>query len=199
MGLFQDSGRKNDVVIGIDGVADTFFFNRDGNRDILEGFEQGLDRIDLSHYGVDFSLLRIVDKWDGSGVRIVIGEEKLHLPGANAKDFSAVDFIFTRPAEAAPPGPFVDRLDSMGLNDRVVGVRGVADRFVMLDDGNRDVIGRYRDGEDVIDLSDFGTSFDELKIVNKGNGKGVRIVIDDEKIFVRGADAASFTADDFIF
>lgn len=198
MALLQDTGRKNDVLIGNTGEADRFFFNRDGKRDIVSNFEHGVDVIDLSHYSIDFSQLKIVNKWDGTGVRIALGEEKFFIQGDAAENFGADDFVFTTPASGNPPGPYTDHFDTTNRNDWLKGTAG-ADRFVMLDDGQRDVIGRFRDGEDVIDLTDFGVTFDDLKIVNKNNGKGVRIVIDDEKLFVRGMEAADFSADDFLF
>lgn len=198
MALIQDSGRKNNILIGNTGEADRFFFNRDGNRDQLSGFEHGADIIDLSHYSIDFSQLKIVDKWDGTGVRILIGEEKLFVHNDVAANFGAEDFVFATPAQGAPVGPFVDHFDTTNRNDWLKGTAG-ADRFVMLDDGQRDVIGRFTDGEDVIDLTDFNLTFDDLKIVNKNNGKGVRIVADDEKLFVRGVEASDLSADDFLF
>ena len=199
MPLIQDTSAKNDKLIGNSGVADTFYFNQDGNRDQLFGFEHGLDRIDLTQYNLTFSDLKIIDKFDGSGVRIVIGDtkEKLFVPGAVAADFDASDFVFSGPVGGAPVGPFTTFADSDGI-DKFDGTSG-ADLFVFSPDGDREVIRNFDDGQDVIDLTAYGVTFDDLKIVNKANGGGVRIVVEGEKIHVKDVTAADFTSEDFLF
>lgn len=198
MALIEDWATKNNKLTSNIGIADRFFLNKDGKRDVIIGFEDGLDRIDLSHYGVTFADLTIVDKNNGSGVRIKIGKEKLFIKDANASDFDASDFIFSAPAGASPPGPFAVQSDTNKKKEVLVGTTG-ADQFVFVDDNKRDILRDFTDGQDIIDLTAFGVTFDDLKIVNKPKSNDVRIIVEGEKIQVKDATASDFTADDFLF
>jgi hypothetical protein len=85
--------------------------------------------------------------------------------------------------------------------DRLRGGAG-ADVFVMSADGDKDRIRDFEDGIDLIDLSAFGVTFDDLHIRDSANGKQVRIRVDGETLWLgEGAgplDASDLTGADFL-
>ena len=198
MALIEDKHTKNDQLIGNIGEADRFFMTKDRKRDVIRDFEDGVDRIDLSHFGVEFDDLKIVDKANGTGVRIVVGGEKIFLPGLSAVDFDESDFVFAAPSAGAPAVTFNQISDNTRKNNKLVGT-DAADEFIFVRDNKRDVIREFTDGEDVINLSRFNVNFEDLRIVNIAKNDDVRIIVEGETIVVRDVDASDFSEADFIF
>lgn len=228
-----DGGAGNDILSGglgadrlIDGAgkdlmrggagADTFVLSADGATDRIDDLQRGLDRIDVSAWGVrDLSGLTLYDHHSGR-VILRFGSEVVALDdgarGLRAADFRASDFVF---ASGAAPMPVIEGTDG---NDRLIGTvaaeelrdlggvdnlfgRGGADRFVLALDGATDSIKDFEDGLDLIDLTAWGVGFADLAISDNGAGKAV-VAWGDELLVVsdvgRTLTAADLTEADFI-
>ncbi|MFM9939068.1 MAG: calcium-binding protein [Hyphomicrobiaceae bacterium] len=87
-----DGGNAYDYMQG-GGGADRFVFGLSFGIDEISGFEDGLDRIDLSAHGVQFSQLQIASYQGGSAV-ILAGVGSLVVSSVAPAQLTAADFIF---------------------------------------------------------------------------------------------------------
>ncbi len=99
-----DGGRGSDLIYGgtgndtvnlgtSDGAADVFGWSTGHGSDILRGFENGLDKIDLSTTGLSFGSLSIGTSGGGATVALG-GGAVLTVEGVAAGSLDASDFIF---------------------------------------------------------------------------------------------------------
>ncbi|MEM7190426.1 MAG: hypothetical protein AAF439_12510 [Pseudomonadota bacterium] len=223
---YEGAGLPVTVSTDADGVqdlrpgsgADIVAFSDDGARDLLRGFQVGIDRIDVSAWGVaEFGDLQIAElrRSDGSvswvEVRDQAGDAELILRYADGplsgNRLLADSFIFA--PSSAPPLPPIILVDSDGYDD----LRGTAaaEVFRMADDGIRDIVRGFEQGLDLIDLTALDAqTFEDLTITNIYRKSGsvnwieVRDVDNDVEFFLRLAnpdeqDASMLTAADFIF
>jgi hypothetical protein len=97
-----EGGGGNDYLIdgfGIDTLvggagADTFRLSRDGDRDIVRDFGNGLDRIDVSALGAR-SMADVTLRAVAAGVLVIVDGERTLVSGAQMADFSADSFVFS--------------------------------------------------------------------------------------------------------
>ncbi len=160
---------------------DTFVLGRDGVRDRIYQFKDGVDKIDLTAYSVGYDTVTII--WKKPGVfKVKIRDEKFlvnfapQLEGEapiSPDSLTADDFIFRTGAAAAP---VQIQSDSAG-KEKLIGTT-MPDVFIFHNDGARDVVKRFEDDKDKIDLSSYSVLWEDLTFVDKGDGR-VRIVIDD--------------------
>lgn len=201
-GTLTGTMRRDKFNLG-DG-ADTVKLFRDGKTDSVFGFDNGVDKIDLTNFGVNWSEVQVKYKGDGEFVITIRGERtkitfKQPTDGSEiTQDFlSEDDFIFLPGA----PDP-VDNIltDSGGLT--VLYGTDQPDIFVMVRDNHRDVIKNFDITKDKIDLSAFGISFEDLTFNNVKDGKVV-IKLGTEGLVVRDLSgtltADDLTADMFVF
>lgn len=160
---------------------DTFVLGRDGVRDRIYDFKDGVDKIDLTAYSVGFDTVTII--WKKPGVfKVKIRDEKFLVnfapqeegePPLSPSSLTADDFIFRDGAAAAPAQI---QSDSDG-KQKLVGTT-MPDVFIFTSDGDRDIVKRFEDDKDKIDLSSYSILWEDLTFIDKGNGR-VRIEIDD--------------------
>jgi len=205
--LYDTANR--DVLTG-DLGADTFVLSHDGRRDIITDFQDGVDVIDFTDFNVTFEELFIFQLSAYSFVIEIRGERtQIDVPVPNLGDppitpysFTAADFVF---AVGAAPPTVVVQSDTAGA-DKLFGT-GRPDVFVFSPDGMRDAVRRFEIDKDKIDLSGFGTAFENLIFTDVKPGRIVvkletaefgveHIVINDRSHLITSAD---LTADDFIF
>lgn len=91
-------GAGSDILRGQAG-ADIFVFRADGVADSIADFQRGIDRIDLSDWGMIYTKADLTITSVSGGARIVFGDEVLTVITSNgqtltAADFSNSDFIF---------------------------------------------------------------------------------------------------------
>ncbi len=203
-----DIGNR-DILTGFAG-ADTFVLSHDGRRDTITDFEDGIDVIDLTDYNVTFEEVFIFQLSTYSFVIEIRGERNqidvpppaLGDPPVTPYSFTAADFIFA--AGAAPPNVVLQ--SDTSAKDKLIGT-GRPDVFVFTPDGLRDGVRRFEIHKDKIDLSAFGTAFENLIFTDIKDGRvaitletldfGIeKLVINDRSKLFTSAD---FTADDFIF
>lgn len=195
---------RRDFLTGGAG-ADIFRLKRDGKVDKVFDFDDGIDIIDLSHYNITWDEVMIKHLEDSEFAIIIRGEKNLITvqppetwePAPSIHTFTADDFIFNTGA-AVPDINIV--LDGDGAG-RITGT-GLIDHFVMLQDGNRDVVLDYEPGKDKVDLAIFGTTFNQLSFVDRQPGKIV-VRLGTETVVIRDVSreltSAELSADDFIF
>jgi Ca2+-binding RTX toxin-like protein len=200
---------KRDVLTGGLG-ADTFVLSHDGRRDIITDFTDGVDVIDFTDFNVTFEELFIFQVSAYSFVIDIRGERNqvdvtppnIGDPPITPYSFTAADFTFA--IGAAPPTVFTQT--DTAAEDRLYGT-GRPDVFVFAPDGMRDAVRRFELHKDKIDVSAFGTAFENLIFTDVQDGRIVirvetidfgieHIVINDRSHLFTSSD---LTADDFIF
>ena len=191
--LLEDTTRR-DRMFGDEG-ADVFILNRDGKRDFILDFEDGIDRIDLTDFNVTFDEVQIRQIDDLTFVFEIRGERTevtftAPAVGEPMPELTAEDFIF---AEGAAPPLTISQLDGPGKD--VLYGSSRPDIFIFTPDGSKDVVRRFELGKDQIDLSAYGVNFGDLVIEDVKPGR-VRIDLGDEVLIVTDWEK-SFTADDF--
>ncbi len=206
--ILYDAAKRDQLTGGLG--ADIFVLQKDGKRDTVMDFEDGVDVVDFTDFDVTFEELFIFQINTYSFIIEIRGEKnQIDVVPPNIGDppitpwsFTTEDFIFA--AGAAPPN-VVLQADTTGA-DKLIGT-GRPDVFLFNPDGLRDAIRRFEIGKDKIDLTTFDTSFGNLVFVDRADGRvsiqletvefGLeRLVVNDKsKLFT----AADFTADDFIF
>ncbi|MCF6272047.1 MAG: hypothetical protein L3J37_02495 [Rhodobacteraceae bacterium] len=206
--ILYDIGNR-DLLTGGPG-ADTFVLQKDGRRDTVLDFEDGIDVVDFSDFDVTFEELFIFQISAYSFVIEIRGEKNqidvvppnIGDPAITPTSFTVDDFIFA--VGAAPPNVVVQS-DTSGA-DRLFGT-GRPDVFVFSPDGMRDAVRRFEVGKDAIDLSAFGAAYGDLVFTDVAAGRVVirletidfgfeyLVLNDKSKLFT----SADFTADDFIF
>ena len=197
--------------------ADVFALSTDDDSDQIGDFQRGLDRIDVSAWGVrDFAELALSDHPSG---RVVLryGRETTPIDdGARtlrAADLGADHFIFAIGPARLP------LIEGTAGNDKLYGTaadeeisdlagvdnlfgRGGADRFVLAADGAADSIKDFEDGLDVIDLTAWGVAFGDLALRDHYPGK-VILSWANEVLAIGDRDHAltadDLSADDFVF
>jgi len=200
---------RRDLLLG-DAGADTFVFQKDGKRDTVLDFQDGVDVIDFTDFDVTFEELFIyqIDTYSfvidirGEKNQIDVTPPNLGDPPITPSSFTAEDFLFD--PGAAPP-TITLHADTPAA-DRLFGT-GRPDVFLFNPDGMRDAVRRFEIGKDKIDLAAFDTAFANLTFTDVSPGRvvirletlefGVEhlVVHDKSKLFT----ASDFTADDFIF
>ncbi len=132
-----DGGTGADTLRGGEG-ADIFVFAADGATDVIEDFELGVDRIDLSGMGRVYTLEALSIQARGGGCRITFQGEVLEIMTASGQSLSAEDFTIGMlfdmahtPVEPLPPEPMMvrgtsgaDGLIGDSHNDTLVGEGG---------------------------------------------------------------------------
>jgi len=206
--ILYDIGNRDLLTGGLG--ADTFVLQKDGRRDTVLDFQDGIDVIDFSNFDVTFEELFIfqIDTYSfvieirGEKNQIDVVPPNIGDPAITPASFTPADFIFA--VGAAPPN-VVLQSDTSGA-DRLFGT-GRPDVFVFSPDGMRDAVRRFEIGKDALDLAAFGTAFGDLVFTDVSPGRvvirletidfGVEylVVHDKSKLFT----AADFTNDDFIF
>jgi hypothetical protein len=191
-GTLTGTDRRDKFYLG-EGV-DTVDLQRDGKTDTVYGFENGVDKIDLTNFGINWSEVQVEYKGNGEFVITIRGERTKIIfenPTAVTEDFlTEDDFIFLPGA----PDP-VDNIltDSGGLT--VLYGTDQPDIFIMVRDNHRDVIKNFDNTKDMIDLSAFGISFEDLVFNDVKDGKVV-IKLGTEGLVVRDL-SGTLTSDDF--
>ena len=200
--------------------AETFVLANDGIRDVIKGFEIGVDVLDVSALGaVDLDDLVIKDLVKRSGVVNWIqisdptGEAEVILRTTDtstmqASLFTSDSFVFAEPGASLPvPTNLIS--DGPGRDD----LRGTtaSDTFVMIDDDTRDLVRGFEIGNDKIDVAAMGIStFDEISLRNLYRSDGSVSWVQAEDAgggaeflirFSSGTElnANALTQDDFLF
>ena len=207
-------GAGKDILLGGEG-RDIFRMSADGVADYLNDFETGIDRIDVSAWGVTRFAEIDISYLESQGHSGRLREAELRIDGEITLiraesgflgNLDARDFIFA-PSVTGTDGR--DRLEGTATDDWITDGagkdnlfgRGGQDTFVMAADGVADSIKDFWDG-DRIDVSAWGaTSFDDLSIRGHHSGKAI-IRYADEILGVRAVtgDAVDLLdAEDFVF
>jgi Ca2+-binding RTX toxin-like protein len=214
-----DGGTGADTYIGGEG-ADRFVFGADA-KDVVQDFQNGIDRLDLSEWGTqNFGELRVFIQ-DNGNLRIVdtISEDVAVLSNRfdekNApSDLDASDFVFASKGGQQITGTsgrdFLfgrsgDDVLNGGLElDTYVGGGG-SDRFVIGTD-RKDVVRDFQVNVDKLDLTSWGThDFNELEIITQRNGnvRVLDLITEDRVILSNRFDVriepGELDAGDFIF
>ncbi|MBL4808139.1 MAG: hypothetical protein JKY31_12775 [Rhodobacteraceae bacterium] len=201
----EDTGRR-DKLTGGDGL-DVFVLGRDGKRDFIMDFEDGVDRVDFSDFNVTYEELFIYQIDTYRFVVEIRGElTEINFQPPEVGDppimLTVDDFLFD-PGAAAPGVNLIADTDG---RDKLIGT-GRPDVFLFNPDGVRDAIRRFELGKDQIDITTFDTTFADLDIQTIRPGRIIitfetdtfetehLIINDRSKLLV----AEDFTADDFIF
>lgn len=201
-GIINDTDRRDIITLG-DGV-DRIKLSRDGKTDHVFGFEDGIDKINLSQFNVNWSEVQV--KYLGEGVFVItIRGEKTKITFKTPTDGSTIteasltedDFFYATGA----PDPIDNILtDNTGLT--VLYGTDQPDIFVMFQDNHRDVIKGFDPTKDKIDLSGFGISFEDLVFNDVKDGKVV-IKLGTEGLVIRDLSgtltSGDFTEDMFVF
>lgn len=161
-----------DKLTGTRGAADTFFMQRDLREDQIRNFEPGRDRIDVSQFGAEvLSDLEITNaqRSDGSIRWIRIGlpgdeiaEIRLRTADPAQMDADALgagDFIFLPPSVRTAGIRVEDGVGAQALRGT-----DAAEIFVFGSDGQRDLLRGFELGRDLIDVSAFAASVEDLRI-----------------------------------
>ncbi len=198
--ILNDTDRR-DKLTGDDG-ADVFVLGRDGKRDAIMDFDDGIDLIDLSDFNVTFEevfIYQIDTLTYVVAIRGELTEINFQPPGFGdpAIMLTADDFLFA--PGAAPPG--VNLISDTAARDKLIGT-GRPDVFLFNPDGLRDAVRRFELDKDKIDITTFDTTFADLIITTLRPGRVMvdfgteHLVINDRsKLF----EAGDFSAEDFIF
>lgn len=189
---------------------DIFDLLRDGFKDFIRHFQDGVDLIDLTRFDVT---------WDSVMVQQVSLTEY--------KVFVRDEFVrvtFEMPAMPPPGGVLLDETDfifDVGLPDPPVqsiteqtpGVFEVLtgtplpDIFILQQDTTRDLIVNFEVGKDRIDLADYNVAFGDLRLQQRNGGKVAVVIIDEmderDALVIRdpakSLTVADIEADWFIF
>lgn len=149
-------GAGSDTLTGGAG-ADVFVFTRDGVGDIIEDFEPGIDRMDLSALGLFYTVNSLSITSTSNGARIQVGDEWVQVNSANGRALTAADFdisdlrdLWHIPVAALPDPNRV--LQGTVLNDLLLGgsgqdtlIGGRGDDRLIGAEGNDLLIGEARD------------------------------------------------------
>ena len=201
-GIIYDTDRRDTITLG-DGI-DRVKLARDGKTDTVLNFEDGVDKINLTEFNVNWSEVQVKYKGNGEFV-ITIRGESTKIAFKTPTDGSVItedslgedDFFY---ATGAPDPIDNILLDNTGLT--VLYGTDQPDIFVMFRDNHRDVIKNFDPTKDKIDLSGFGISFEDLIFNDVKDGKVV-IKLGTEGLVIRDLSAtltsADFTEDMFVF
>ncbi len=192
---------RRDKLTGDTG-ADVFTLGRDGKRDFVMDFEDGVDTVDFTDFNVTFEELFIYQIDIYKFVVEIRGEktEVNFTPGGSLPTtalLTADDFVFD--TGAAAPG--VNLIADTTGADKLIGT-GRPDDFLFVPDTQRDAVRRFELNKDHIDLSAYDTSFANLDMETIRPGRVIihfadeHLVINDRSHLFTHLD---FDANDFIF
>ncbi|MEO0913286.1 MAG: hypothetical protein AAFY59_09905 [Pseudomonadota bacterium] len=205
-----DARGTSDVLYGSP-QEDRFVLSRDGNRDEIRWFRDGEDKINLWSWDIKFDSLMVV--------RVSLLEYRVYV----RDEVTVVKFVQPAPADIPADGVLLDESDFIfrsNLPDAPVQVQveqvtdgrevlvgtTLPDEFVFSYDGRFDIINKFELGKDRIDLSGYGTSFDDLTIETKRDGRvSIRVDTAEGPDYLQVNDpsfrfrAEDFEASDFIF
>ncbi len=201
--IIEDSAR-HDQLKGYSGT-DIFRLQNDDHTDTILDFEDGVDKIDLTAFNVTWADVQVKYKGGTTFAITIDGERTLITfqppPNLDPADAQLLldesDFIFNDNAAAPPPNYIYDRPG----NDRLYGT-DQTDIFVMQMDYYRDVIVKFDPTKDVVDLTPFNLTFEDLTYTDVKPGK-VIIHLGNENLVLRDIShtmlSDEITADMFIF
>ena len=196
---------------------DVFVLSLDGRADRIVDFQNGLDTIDISAWGVtgigqlsitDHGSGRVIVRFDREAIIIDDG-----IRGLRASDLDASDFIFAASGGTATitgtagrdllVGTDADEvLSDLGGIDRLYG-KGGADTFVLALDGVTDQIKDFENGLDLIDIAAWGATDIGQLAISSHTADRVIVRFDDEVLVLTGRDGPLATSDigaeDFLF
>ena len=213
--IIRDAAGAQDLRPDLD--PNIIVLGDDGARDIVRGFQVGLDRLDISALGIaEFDGLELVTRYrkDGSAswieLRDQLGETEVALRFADAdldaSRLKADSFIFAQEASAPPLDP--GGPDGLGYDD--IAATDAGEIIRLADDGVRDLLRGLELGRDLLDVSIWeAMDINDLEIVNirRRDGSINWVEIRDKdgqaELALRftGAplDAANLGAEDFLF
>ena len=217
-----DSGAGNDYLVG-EGGADVYVFDDGDGHDTIDGFEIGVDSLEISGVRVD-DLSDIYPLLSQDGQDVLIGlsaQQSIRLVNTSLDDVlnGVVDDPIDNPVDdptdggGAPDNVITgtngsdnligtngnDSVDGGAGNDLLTGGAG-NDVFVIEQGDGYDRIADFQAGDDVVDLSDHDfTDFDDLNLV-QGDNNNVFLFIDEtQSIEFTGVNNVNeLTADDFV-
>ncbi|MFK7944327.1 MAG: CARDB domain-containing protein [Paracoccaceae bacterium] len=175
-GLQQQGTTGFDDFRGVAG-SEVYGLLDDGVRDLIRAFQFGLDQIDVSAFAENFGDLTISNQTRGDGsvnwvnIADFRGEIEVGIrfgdgTPLDAAALSARDFIFSD----VPIQRDQTLQDLPGFTD--LAGADTRDTFVMLDDGERDLIRGFDPDNDMIDVSAFAESLADLTITNQTRSNG---------------------------
>ncbi len=216
--IIDSPNATRDILYGT-AAADAFVMTDDGQRDLIRDFALNEDVIVVADFAASMSNLTITELLRSNGtvswIRVtdVSGEDEFLLRYADgaALDASALQadhFIFSDGSGPTQTENVI--LDSASATRDDLRATAVTDRFVMLDDGVRDLVRGFDVGVDKLDLSDFASGFGNVSVSNllRADGTTSWVVVADaggqDEFLVRfdadtALDASALTVDDFVF
>jgi len=209
-----DSGAGNDYLVGEDG-GDVFVFNDGDGHDTIDGFENGVDSIEISDVLID-NLSDISPLLSQDGQDVVIGlsaQQSIRLVNTSLDD--VLNGVVDDPTDGggAPDNVITgtngsdnligtngdDNIDGGAGNDLLTGGAG-NDVFVIEQGDGFDRITDFQAGDDVVDLRDYDfTDFDDLNLVQGDNNNAFLFIDETQSIEFTGvSNVSELSADDFV-
>ena len=192
-------------------ASEIFVFGRDAQWDRIIDFTDGEDLLDITAFEVTFDSLRIrrvsLEHYEvytrDEGITVIFDEASVAAADADDWLLDIDDFIF---ATGLPEPPVQVIIETNSTEREELRGTTLPDIFTFAQDDEGDVINLFEPGKDIIDLSAFNTSFEDLEIVTRYPGRvSVRISVEGDYDWIQINDpsrlmvAEDFTADDFIF
>lgn len=210
-GIVHDTHRRDVLLSG--GGADTFVLKNDGRTDTVWGFQDGIDRIDISALDASWDQLMVrqismteymIFYLQEERLRVVFEEPLPDFVPADGMLLDEGDFVFRAGLPDATPQLIVER--SLTENEVILGTT-LPDVFVFEPDGQRDTIRRFEPGKDLIDLAAYGTTFGELELIERKEGRiAIKVPVGEEDHdwlvvidISRQLTETDITADMFVF
>lgn len=198
------TGTFNRDIFTLGNDGDIVKLQRDGKTDTVLDFDLGNDKIDLTKFNVTWDEVETKHVSGNEFVFTIRGERTkvtLSEPSAGQSydydTLEADDFIFNTGATAPQKNIL---LDPAGAS-RIQGT-DQPDNFIVQQDNSRDVIVNFDPQKDLIDLSAFGTTYEELDFTDRKAGK-VIINLGSEGLVIRDISremtSDQFTEDMFVF
>ena len=203
-----DSGAGNDYLVGGNG-ADVFVFNEGDGHDTIDGFEIGVDSLEI--YGVRIDNLSDISpllSQDGQDVLIGLSaEQSIRLVNTSLDDVlnggvdgGTADNIITgtNGNDNLIGTDGADSIDGGTGNDLLTGGAG-DDVFVVAQGDGFNRIADFQAGEDVVNLTDFGfDDFGDVTLVENNNT--VFVFLDENtSVELTGIESVDeLSADDFV-
>ncbi|MGJ8583680.1 MAG: calcium-binding protein [Marinosulfonomonas sp.] len=95
-------GAGSDILLGGQG-ADVFTFHDDGATDVIQDFERGVDRLDLSHYPLVHDVSALGYTKTATGARLTIRGDTLNIFSSDGTSLSLADLTATSPFNTDRP------------------------------------------------------------------------------------------------
>lgn len=177
-GLITDTSGRDRIFTGT--APSTVVLSNDGEIDKIRGFDDGIDRIDITAWDASWAELTVREVSPAVYVVTYLNEEKLRItfrmpdteeaPEEPSWTLDADDFIF---ADGLAQAPLNVQFEQVSDGREVLRGTTLPDTFIFGRDGFRDVIRRFEPDKDLIDLADFSTNFFEIEITQKHPGRVV--------------------------